>query len=110
MSEFDSGNPGGAAGDLAGIDGLQRMERLAETLRDRPAGDWFRADLEEARALAENDPRYVELAEGLAADTLGARLDAINAFFEGIPAMELAGMTLPPNLSQLRFIYLSSRS
>jgi hypothetical protein len=110
MSEFDPGNPGGPGGDLARVDGLQKMERLAETLRDRPAGDWFRADLEEARALAANDPRYIELAEGLAAETLGARLDAINAFFEGISPAELAGMTLPPNLSQLRFIYLSSRS
>jgi hypothetical protein len=110
MSEFDPGNPGGPGDDPARIDGLQKMEGLAETLRDRPAGDWFRADLEEARALAESDPRYAELAAGLAAETLGARLDAINAFFEGIPAVELAGMTLPPNLSQLRFIYLSSRS
>jgi len=110
MSAVDPADPDGPGGGLERIDGLQKMERLAETLRDRPAGDWFRADLEEARALAANDPRYAELAAGLAAETLGARLDAINTFFEGIPTVELAGMVLPPNLSQLRFIYLSSHS
>ena len=105
MSEFDDGLP-----DLERLDGLQKMERLAETLRDRPAGDWFRADLEEARALATHDRRFESLARGLESETLGGRLDAINAFFEQIPAVELAALTLPPNLSQLRFIYLSSRS
>jgi hypothetical protein len=105
MSEFDPEDAG--PGRLAG---LQGMERLADTLRDRPAGDWFRADLEEARALAQHDPRFEQLAAGLEAETLGGRLDAINSFFEQIEAVELAGLTLPPNLSQLRAIYLSSRS
>ena len=73
-------------------------------------GDWFHADLEEARAMATHDPRFKALAVGLEADTLGGRLDAINAFFDRISAAELAGLTLPPNLSQLRSIYLSSRS
>jgi hypothetical protein len=105
MSEFDL--PGADGGRL---DALQKMEGLAETLRHRPAGDWFRADLEEARAMAEHDPRYKALAAGLEAGTLGGRLDAINGFFDQIAAVELAGLTLPPNLSQLRSIYLSSRS
>lgn len=103
MSEFDPQ-------DVGRLGALQKMDRLADTLRDRPAGDWFRADLEEARAMAEHDPRFEELAAGLEADTLGGRLAAIDAFFDRIPNVELAGLTLPPNLSQLRFIYLSSHS
>lgn len=103
MSEIDGDGPG-RIGALPGSEGL------AETLRDRPAGDWFRADLEEARAMAQHDPRFAALAAGLEADTLGGRLEAINSFFDTISAIELAGLTLPPNLSQLRFIYLSSRS
>jgi hypothetical protein len=105
MSEFDL-----RGADPERLDSLHKLERLAETMRDRPAGDWFRADLEEARAMAQHDPRFKALAAGLESDTLGARLDAINGFFEQIPAIELAGLTLPPNLSQLRSIYLSSRS
>jgi hypothetical protein len=104
MSEFEGGP------DHQRLGALQQLEGLADTLRDRPAGNWFRADLEEARALAQHDPRFEELAVGLQAETLGGRLDAINAFFDTISAIELAGLTLPPNLSQLRFIYLSSRS
>ena len=104
MSEFD---PSGA--DLGRLDSLQKLDRLADSMRDRPAGDWFRADLEEARALAQHDPRFKALATGLECDTLGARLNAINRFFKQIPAVELAALTLPPNLSQLRSIYLSSR-
>lgn len=101
MSEFEGGNR---------IDALQKLDGLADTLDDRPAGDWFRADLEEARALAEHDPRFKELAAGLEAETLGGRLAAINGFFDRIPNVELAGLTLPPNLSQLRAIYLSSQT
>ena len=104
MSEFDL--PGA---DLERLDSLQKLDRLADSMHERPAGDWFRADLEEARAMAQHDPRFKALAAGLEADTLGGRLDAINAFFEQIEAIELAGLTLPPNLSQLRSIYLSSR-
>lgn len=103
MSEFDAGDA-----DPERLGALQGLEGLTDTLRDRPAGDWFRADLEEARAIAERDPRFAELAAGLEAKTLGGRLDAINAFFDAIDNVELAGLTLPPNLSQLRAIYLSS--
>lgn len=104
MSEFDL--PGV---DLERLDSLQKLDRLADTMRERPAGDWFRADLEEARTMAEHDPRFKALAAGLESHTLGGRLEAINGFFERIEAIELAGLTLPPNLSQLRSIYLSSR-
>ncbi len=104
MSDFDRAGP-----DAARLDSLQKMERLTETMDDRPAGEWFQADLEEARAMAESDPRFASLVAGLESDTLGGRLDAINRFFEQIPALELAAMILPPNLSQLRTIYLSSR-
>lgn len=93
-----------------GADPARGTRRLTETLRDRPAGDWFRADLEEARALAQRDPRFESLAAGLEAQTLGERLDAINSFFGRFAAVELATLTLPPNLSQLRSIYLSSGS
>ena len=89
---------------------LQKLERLTETRSDRSAGEWFQADLEEARVLAQNDPRFASLAIGLQSETLGNRLDAINQFFDQIPAVELAALVLPPNLSQLRAIYLSSRS
>ena len=95
--------------DLDRLQAIQRMESLGETLSDRPAGDLFRADLEEARALAQHDKRFRNLARGLEAETLGERLQAINAFFDQIPPIELATLTLPPHLSQLRFIYLSSR-
>lgn len=105
MSEFDRPD-----GDIDRLASLQQMESLAETLRDRPAGDLFRADLEEARAMAQHDDRFASLAAGLECETLGGRLDAINRFFDQIPAVELAALMLPPNLSQLRHIYLSSRS
>lgn len=105
MSEFDDGG-----GDLGRLASLQQTERLSETLRDRPAGDLFRADLEEARAMAVHDPRFASLAAGLESETLGDRLAAINRFFDQMSAVELAGLTLPPNLSQLRNIYLSSRA
>lgn len=105
MSEFDL--PGA---DLDRLESLQKLDGLADAMRDRPAGDWFRADLEEARAMAQHDPRFKALAAGLDCHTLGGRLDAINRFFKHIEAVELAGLTLPPNLSQLRSIYLSSRS
>ncbi|MCH7824723.1 MAG: hypothetical protein IH849_07970 [Acidobacteria bacterium] len=99
-----------AGPDIARLDSLQKMERLSETMGDRPAGKWFQADLEEARAMAESDPRFASLAAGLESATLGGRLDAINRFFAQIPELELAALILPPNLSQLRTIYLSSRS
>ena len=105
MSEFDL-----SGADLGRLDSLQKLDRLADSMRDRPAGDWFRADLEEARALAQHDPRFKALAAGLESDTLGGRLDAINVFFEQIEQIELAGLVLPPNLSQLRSIFLSSRT
>jgi len=105
MSEFDP--PGN---DLERLGALQKMEGLAETLRDRPAGDLFRADLEEARAMAQHDPRFNALAKGLETETLGDRLAAINAFFDQIPEVELTALILPPNLAQLRAIYLSSRA
>ncbi len=98
-----------AGRDTERLDSLQNMEKLSETMGDRPAGEWFQADLAEARAMAETDPRFALLAAGLASETLGGRLDAINEFFDQIPALELASLILPPNLSQLRTIYLSSR-
>ncbi len=105
MSEFDL--PGA---DLKRLDSLPKPDRLADAMRDRPAGDWFRADLEEARSMAQHDPRFKALAAGLECDTLGGRLDAIDMFFKRIEAMELAALVLPPNLSQLRSIFLSSRA
>ncbi len=105
MSGFDEGE-----GNLERLAAIQDMERLTETLRDRPAGDLFRADLEEARAMAERDPRFASLAAGLECETLGGRMEAINRFFDEIPPVELAALMLPPNLSQLRAIYLSSRT
>ncbi len=55
--------------------------------------------------LGSKRPRFESLAIGLQAETLGARLDAINQFFDQIPPVELAALVLPPNLSQLRAIY-----
>ena len=98
-----------AGRDTERLDSLQNMEKLSETMGDRPAGEWFQADLAEARTMAESDPRFALLAAGLACETLGGRLDAINEFFDQIPALELASLILPPNLNQLRTIYLSSR-
>lgn len=95
--------------DLRRLESLQRMEKLSDTLRDRPAGELFVADLEEARAMAPHDPRFESLVQGLEAQSLGERLDAINRFFDQLPPEELAALTLPPNLGQLRSIYLSSR-
>lgn len=91
------------------VDSVLRLDRLSDTLADRPAGELFSADLEEARRLAERDPRFEELVEGLQAETLGERMAAVNDFFERVPDVELSAMDLPPHLSQLRFIYLSSR-
>ena len=105
MSDLD-----GPDQDLERLASLQEMEGLAETMRDRPAGAWFQADLEEARALAASDARFAPLVAGLESETLGGRLDAINQFFDQMPPVELASMILPPNLNQLRTIYLSSRS
>ncbi len=104
------GDPNQPKLDLERLNSLQKLERLTETMSDRSAGEWFQADLEEARILAQNDPRFESLAIGLQSETLGDRLDAINQFFDQIPAVELAALILPPNLSQLRAIYLSSRS
>ena len=104
-----SKGPFGGGGDER-LEALQGMESLSETLRDRPAGALFSADLQEAQTMATHDPRFESLVRGLEASTLGERLAAINAFFDQIPAIELTALTLPPHLSQLRFIYLSSRS
>jgi len=105
MSAADQGSP-----DIERLESLQQMEDLAETLHDRPAGDLFRVDLDEARLMAQHDPRFAALATGLEAETLGGRLGAIDRFFAVIPAAELAALALPPNLSQLRSIYLSSKT
>lgn len=91
------------------LDSLLRLDRLSDTLADRPGGELFAADLEEARRLARSDPRFEELVDGLEAETLGERMAAVNDFFDRVPDVELAAMDLPPHLSQLRFIYLSSR-
>jgi len=88
---------------------ILRLDRLSDTLADRPAGELFAADLEEARRLASQDPRFEELVEGLQAETLGERMAAVNDFFDRVPDVELTAMDLPPHLGQLRFIYLSSR-
>jgi hypothetical protein len=79
-------------------------------LEDLPAGEYFAADLEEARALAEHEPRFERLVEGLQAATMGERVAAITACFDQFSTAEIANLTLPPHLSQLREIYLSSRS
>jgi len=78
-------------------------------LEDLPAGKYFGADLEEARALAQHEPRFERLVEGLQTATMGERVAAITAFFDQFSAAEIANLTLPPHLSQLRLIYLSSR-
>ena len=51
-------------------------------LEDIPAGEYFSADLEEARALAQQDPRFLHLVEGLQAATMGERVAAISACFD----------------------------
>lgn len=94
--------------DAERLDHLLGLERLSDTLADRPGGELFQADLEEARALAGTDPRFEQLVEGLEAETLGERLGAVTEFFDRFPARELASLDLPPHLSQLRFIYLSA--
>lgn len=100
----------GSDGDFDGerLHQLQGMDRLADALADRDAGELFSADLEEAEALAEADPRYHRLVEGLRAPSLGDRLAAIQRFFESFDPVELSRLDLPPHLGQLRFIYLSS--
>ncbi|MFQ5744507.1 MAG: hypothetical protein ACE5HV_13090 [Acidobacteriota bacterium] len=97
-------------GDLERLRSLLALDRLSDTLRDRPAGDLFRSDLEEARMLAQRDPRFAVLVEGLQAASLGGRLAAITCFFDRFSPQELATLSLPPHLSQLRSIYVSSRS
>ena len=79
------GDPNQPKLDLERLNSLQKLERLTETMSDRSAGEWFQADLEEARILAQNDPRFESLAIGLQSETLGDRLDAINQFFDQIP-------------------------
>lgn len=96
-------------GDDRRLGSIRGLDRLSDTLSDRPGGELFTADLEEARRLAQQDPRFEELVEGLEAETLGDRMAAVNDFFDRVPDVELAAMELPPHLSQLRFIYLSSR-
>jgi len=87
---------------------LLEDDDLAE-LEDLPAGEYFVADLEEARALAQHEPRFERLVEGLQAATMGERVAAITACFDQFSAAEIENLTLPPNLSQLRQIYMSSR-
>lgn len=91
------------------LEHLLGLERLTATLADRAAGDYFGRDLQEARALATADARFVELAAGLHSPTLGARLQAVDRFFAGLPRAELVAMALPAHLAQLRAIFLSSR-
>ena len=93
----------------ARLEHLLQLEKLSETLADRDGGELFQRDLEEARQLAAMDPRFEPLVEGLAAETLGERMAAVNRFFESIPVTELATLQLPMHLSQLRQIFLSSR-
>jgi len=93
----------------ARLDHLAGLEKLSETLADRDGGKLFQRDLEEARMLAQQDPRFVTLAEELAAASLGERMAAVNRFFGSIAPDELAALQLPTNLAQLRQIYLSSR-
>lgn len=89
-------------------DDWNNKENPAE-LADLPAGTYFAADLEEARALAQHDTRFRCLVEGLQATTMGERVAAINACFDQFSSAEMLNLTLPPHLSQLRQIYLSSR-
>jgi len=93
---------------IENLDDSRPDEDLAE-LEDLPAGEYFAADLEEARALAQHDPRFLHLVEGLQAATMGERVAAISACFNQFNAAEIANLPLPPHLSQLRQIYLSSR-
>ena len=92
--------------EKAGVEGTE--DELAE-LEDIPAGEYFAADLEEARALALHEPRFERLVDGLQASTMGGRVAAITACFDQFSAAEIANLTLPPHLAQLRQIYLSSR-
>jgi len=93
----------------ARLDHLAGLEKLSETLADRDGGELFQRDLEEARLLAQHDPRFEILAGGLAAASLGERMAAVNRFFDSVPPTELATLQLPAHLAQLRQIYLSSR-
>ena len=93
----------------ARLDHLAGLEKLSETLADRDGGELFQRDLEEARVLAQDDPRFAVLAQGLAAASLGERMAAVNRFFDSIAPTELATLQLPTHLAQLRQIYLSSR-
>ena len=94
---------------LADEDAPADLESLEE-FEDLPAGDYFAADLGEAKALAQIEPRFGVLVEGLQAPTMGERMAAITACFDQFSPAEIANLTLPPHLSQLREIYLSSRS
>jgi hypothetical protein len=96
--------------DVDRLSRLAAMTPLDETLQDREGGEYFANDLAEARALAELDPRFRPLAEGLAQPSLGARMKAIDKFFEGVPLVELSALKLPPHLAQLRQVFLSTRS
>lgn len=82
---------------------------LPDDISAQPAGEMFTADLEEAEEMAKHDARFEQLVEGLRAESVGKRLAAIDAFFAQFSPPELASLELPPNLSQLRFIHLSSR-
>jgi hypothetical protein len=97
-----AGDPEELRGRLAEDDDLPELENL-------PAGEYFAADLEEARALAQHEPRLECLVEGLQAATMGERVATITACFDQFSAAEIANLTLPPHLNQLREIYLSSR-
>ena len=96
-------------GEQDRLDRLVNLEALTDTLADRDPGELFSGDLEEARRMAAADPRFAPLAEGLAEPSLGARMKAIDRFFASFDAAELATLNLPPNLAQLRQIYLTSR-
>ncbi len=93
----------------ARLDHLAGLEKLSETLADRDGGELFQRDLEEALMLAQQDPRFATLAEGLGAASLGERMAAVNRFYDSIAPVELATLQLPTYLAQLRQIYLSSR-
>jgi hypothetical protein len=91
------------------LERLAQLESLSDTLAGRDAGELFASDLEEAKALAAADPRFEPLVRGLAEPRLGARMKAIDRFFASLDPAELAALPLPPNLAQLRQIYLTSR-
>ena len=93
----------------ARLEHLAGLEKLSQTLADRDGGELFQRDLEEARVLSQEDPRFVPLVAGLAAESLGERMAAVNRFFDSISPVELATLQLPTYLAQLRQIYLSSR-